>query len=413
MTRDIFRFLSLGILATSLLVPFGRPCRADDQSAEPAVESPEQGKPAETPHSSAAPKDAKGHAAAPAAKPNRELTPELAAFRDRVRAVLEAHRQDGFNTHDNSATEVLNVCLGYGCGTVIAQSTADGNQPINGISCLCWNYPCNGFQLLIGQQGRVAARIGYGYQEHPGEFLAMLAMSRVPADYALHVGPNVPKVSDLVETEKLACRRGGDLSLVLVGLVHYADQSSWKNDLGETWSIERIVAEELSQPVVGAAEGGMNRLLGLGYAVSRRAKRGGAMEGRWEQARKYIDDFQNFAFTTQNADGSWGPYFLSARAPARDAATQLRSTGRALEWLAVSLPDKRLEDPRVTAALDIVTSLLESQTFRASPPALSTRDIASLGHALHALSIYDERVFQPADPPPPPATAQKGPEKRG
>ena len=156
----------------------------------------------------------------------------------------------------------------------------------------------------------------------------------------------------------------------------------------------------------------MNRLLGLGYAVSRRAKRGGAMEGRWEQARKYIDDFQDFAFTTQNADGSWGPYFLSARAPARDAATQLRSTGRALEWLAVSLPDKRLEDSRVTAALDIVTSLLESQTFRANAPALSTRDIASLGHALHALSIYDERVFQPADPPPPPATAQEA-EKKG
>ena len=60
------------------------------------------------------------------------------------------------------------------------QQTADGNQPVNGITCLCWNYPCDGFQVLIGDQGRVAARIGYGYQEHPGEFLAMLAMSRVP-----------------------------------------------------------------------------------------------------------------------------------------------------------------------------------------------------------------------------------------
>jgi hypothetical protein len=196
-------------------------------------------------------------------------------------------------------------------------------------------------------------------------------------------------------------------------LVHYADQSSWKNDLGETWSIERILEEELSQPVVGAAEGGMNRLLGLAYAVSHRAKHGGAMEGRWEQARKYIDDFQKFAFTTQNADGSWGPYFLAARAVAQDPATQLRSTGRALEWLAVSLPDKRLEDARVTAALDNVTGLLESQYYRSNPPALSTRDIASLGHALHALMIYDERIFQPADPPPPPATAEKGQGARG
>ena len=53
-----------------------------------------------------------------------------------------------------------------------------------------------------------------------------------------------------------------------------------------------------------------------------------------------------------------------------------------------------------------MTSLLESQQFRANVPALSTRDIVSLGHALHALSIYDQRVFQPADPPPPPATAE-------
>ena len=53
MTRDIVRLLSLGILATSLLVPFGTPCRADDQSAEPSMKSPEQGKPAETPQPSA------------------------------------------------------------------------------------------------------------------------------------------------------------------------------------------------------------------------------------------------------------------------------------------------------------------------------------------------------------------------
>jgi hypothetical protein len=261
--------------------------------------------------------------------------------------------------------------------------------------------------MLTAWDGRVAPRVGYGYQEHPGEFLAMLAMSRVPADYALHVGSSVMKVSDIVEAEKLACRRGGDLSLVLIGLIHYADQSTWKNDLGENWSIDRILEEEMSQPIVGAAEGGMNRLLGLGYAVLHRAKGGAPMEGRIEQARKYVAEFQDFAFSTQNSDGSWGPYFLAARGFAADAATQLRSTGRALEWLAISLPEKRLEDPRVTAALDIVVTLLESQPFRANPPALSTREIASLGHALDALSIYDQRVFQPADPPPPVAAEKK------
>ena len=311
MTCDLSRLAILGVLAASLLLPFDTPCRANDESTAPAAESAAGAKAADTPKPAAA--KAKGQTPKPAAKPKHELTPEMAALRDRVRAVFAAHRQDGFNTHDNTATEIMNFCLAYGCGTAITQQTADGNQPVNGITCLCWNYPCDGFQMLMNQPDQVAVRIGYGYQENPGELLAMLAMSRVPADYALHVGPNVRTVAGIVEAEKRACRHGSDLSLVLIGLVHYADRSTWKNDLGETWSIERILEEEMSQPVVGAAEGGMNRLLGLGYAVSQHAKHGGAMEGRWDQARKYVDEFQEFAFANQNSDGSWGPYFVAAR----------------------------------------------------------------------------------------------------
>ena len=39
---------------------------------------------------------------------------------------------------------------------------------------------------------------------------------------------------------------------------------------------------------------------------------------------------------------------------------------------------------------------------------LPSREIAAVMHALHALRIYDERVFRPADPPPePPASETK------
>ena len=152
------------------------------------------------------------------------------------------------------------------------------------------------------------------------------------------------------------------MSLVLVGLAHYADRSTWKNDLGESWSVDRIVAEELSQPVVGQAEGGLNRLLGLAYAVSRRAKRGGAMEGRWERPASTSTTSMTSPSPRKTATAV-GDRISSPPGPRRrDAGTQLRSTGRVLEWLAVSLPDKQLEDPRVTAALDNVTSLLEGQT---------------------------------------------------
>ena len=143
----------------------------------------------------------------------------------------------------------MNYCLAFGCGTEVSLDGADG-QRINGITCLCWNYPCGGFDMLTRSQDHIAARIGYGYQEHPGEFLAMLALSRVPADYPVRVGKDTRTVADLVEAEKLACRSGSDLSLTLIGLSYYVDEPEWKNDLGETWSIERIIREE-----IGAAGG--------------------------------------------------------------------------------------------------------------------------------------------------------------
>ena len=95
MTRDLLRLISLislGTLATSLLLPLGGPCRADNDWAGPAMQAPTLDKPAETPHPPATlpatvpatQPPAKGHAAAPAPKPKRELSPELAAFGDRV-----------------------------------------------------------------------------------------------------------------------------------------------------------------------------------------------------------------------------------------------------------------------------------------------------------------------------------------
>ena len=138
--------------------------------------------------------------------------------------------------------------------------------------------------MLTHSRDHVAARIGYGYQEHPGEFLAMLALSRVPAEYPVRVGKDTRSVADLAEAEKLACRSGSDLSLELIGLSYYVDEPEWKNDLGETWSIERIIREEIGQPVVTAPEGGLNRLMGLSYAVARRAKRGRPIDGQFKRA---------------------------------------------------------------------------------------------------------------------------------
>jgi hypothetical protein len=380
--------LSLGVLAACLLVTAGLAARADDPATKPET------KPADA----AAP--AKDAATKPTAKPKRELAPAQAALRDLVREVVAMHQKDVFSLQSNSATEIMNYCLAFGCGTEVSLGDSNG-QRVNGITCLCYNYSCGGFELLDVMSDRhIAARIGYGYQEHPGEFLAMLAMARVPENYPLCVGKDTRSVADLIESEKLACREGSDLSLRLIGLSFYVDEPEWKNDLGETWSIERIMKEEVAQPVVTAPEGGLNRLMGLSYAIARRTKRGQPIDGQFQRARQYVAEFHDFALQLQNSDGSWGPYFLAAKGASQDAGSQLRTTGRVLEWLAMSLPDDKLADAPIAAAVEYVARLLGSQRYQWNTPSLSTREIAAAGHALHALAVYDERVFKPADAPP-------------
>jgi hypothetical protein len=376
----VFRF---GILAACLGMASNVAFGADDAAAKA---------PAKTEQSAKAAVSSKK---AEPAKPKRTLAPALVPLRDLVRQSLDVQRQQAFNSNDNTPTEILGYNLGFGCNTEV---TLNNGQRINGITCLCWNYPCAGFEMLGYNNKRVAAKIGYGSQERPGEFLAMLALSRVPSDYPVRVGQATRTVADIVESEKLSCRSGSDLSLKLVGLSFYVDEPEWKNDLGETWSIERVIREEIGQPVVSvnAPESGLNRLMGLSVAVARRAKRDQAINGQFQRAQKYTSDFQEFALQLQNSDGSWGPYFLAARSTSPDVASQLRSTGRILEWLAMSLPDKKLEDARVTNAVQCVANILGSQQYQ-NVASLSTRDIVSVGHAIHGLCVYDERVFKPTD----------------
>jgi hypothetical protein len=219
----------------------------------------------------------------------------------------------------------------------------------------------------------------------------------VPPSYPLRVGQDVRSVADLVEAEKLGCRPGGEMSLKLIGLAYYLEQSHWQNDLGDQWSLERIIAEELARPVVGTPDGGTARLLALSYAVQRRLKHHEPLEGEYLRAQQHVRDVEGYALKLQNSDGSWGPQFLAARGASRDPATQLSATGHVLEWLAFSLPEEQLEDARVVRSVEYVNDLLSGQRATWNLRSLSSRDLAAVMHALHALSTYDERWFSPAD----------------
>ena len=336
------------------------------------------------------------------AKPLRQLSPEMTTLRDRVRRTLATYHQQTFNTRQNTATDVMNLCLAFGCNTQVYRS--DVRQKVNGITCLCWNYPCAGYETLAINGDHIGGRIGYGLQTHPSQLLAVLALSRVPADYPIRVGEDVRTVADLIESEKLSCRDGSDMSLKLLGLAYYMTKAdaTWKNDRGETWSVKKIIKNELDADMKTATAGGTLRLLGLGYAVGRRVKREQPMEGQYKRAQAFVSQYINFALELQNADGSWGPNFLATRGPSRDKSAALRSTGHILGWLAVSLPEENLTDPRIVRAVTYVNRALSSRTFQANLKNGGQRHMETIMHALHGLAEYDRRWFKPADPLPEP-----------
>jgi hypothetical protein len=288
------------------------------------------------------------------------------------------------------------VCLAFGCDASIRRDGPSGSK-INGLTCLCWNHPCGGTHLLRLAEEGITARIGYGWQSHPSEFLAVLAQSRVPADYPVRVGEDVRTVVDLVESEKQTCRPGGETSSKLIGLSYYVDDdATWQNRIGETWSVERLVREELGRSTDGLHCGGTYRLMALSYVVDRRMKRGLPIAGPYFRAKRYVGAFHDYAFQLQNSDGSWHPMFFAARGGGGAAEERLRSTGHIAEWLVFSLPERQLQDPQVVRTIAYLCGHLAQQS-RINVAAMSPRHIATLMHAVRALALYDQRVYKPRD----------------
>ncbi len=367
------------------------PSDADDElSMDTPEDKPSEDEPSETGESE------------PAAEieppPPPPLNPAMAALRDRARHTLALFHRASLSTSENTATEVMHLCLAFGCDAQLYGGKSS-REKINGITCLCWNYPCAGYAPLGIAAGHIAGRIGYGLQEHRGQLLAILALSRVPADYPVRVGDNERTVADLVEYEKLSCRSGTDLSRKLIGLAYYLPtDATWQNSLGEQWSIARMIEEEIAKPVVNDGIRGTDRLMGLSYAVDRHLRQEAPLRGDFLRAANYIEKLHEYALALQNTDGSWGPQMLADRGTSKDATVQLQSTGHVLRWLVFSLPEDQLDDPRIVRSIEYLNRLLGSSRYRHGVKSLSTREIETVMHALHALMLYDQRFFTPRTP---------------
>ncbi len=320
-----------------------------------------------------------------------ELSPELMALRRKVQRVLKMYREQEISVREKSAWSVMHSFIGYGVEKKV-RIDHQGNRA-SAIGWVCFNNPCRGVRLFYLKNGQIYGRLGPGNQGHEGQFLAMLAQSRVRQDYPMKVEGRDFTVMDLVEREKLSCRPKTELTFKLIGLSHYLDiDETWRDDRGEKWDIPRLMKEEMRQPIIGAACGGTHRLFGLSYAVNRCGHKGKPVEGQFRRADIYVKDYQKYTFKMQNPDGSFSTKFFSGRGAANDIDRRLLTTGHISEWLAFSLDRERLTDPKMVRAIDYLSGLL----LRGKQ---SGWKVGPLGHALHALNIYNDRVFKNAAKP--------------
>ncbi len=327
-----------------------------------------------------------------------DLTPEQLSLRQRVRDTLSLYSTKHLNTRDHSPWEVMHGFVSY---NVQAQIRRDGptGTPVNAIGWLLWGGRCNGQQIITLRGGKPHAEEGPGVQGHPAQLLAILAQSRVSAKTPMKIGGKDFTLQDLINEEKLDCRPGTELTFKLIGLTHYLKtDEKWTSRDGQEWSIPRLIREEIKQPVRGAACGGTHRLFGLSYAYKTRAKRGEPVDGEYLRAKNYIADYHRYTRSLQNPDGSFSTEWFARRGDRSDIDRKIQTTGHILEWLVFSLNDEQLASPKTMKAVDFIARTLYEDQQR-------TWSIGPMGHALHALMMYDERVFRPRTPGSPGAAA--------
>jgi hypothetical protein len=325
------------------------------------------------------------------AQPLPPLSRNMRNLRSRLRSVLSFYYRKPLNTVEHDPWELMHAMLAYELHSRVRDGGPNGPY-MTLVGHLCFNRPSKRQQLMIiNKDGKLEAEVGVGVQGHRGQFLAMLAQCNVSPEYPIRVGGRELTIRDLIESEQRSCYAKTELTFKLIGLGHYlSSDATWVNDQGETWDIPRLIREERAQPIRGAACGGTHRLSGLSLAYRRREARGEPLDGEYAEAARFVNQYQAYAFQMQNEDGSLSTEWFAGRGAEEDIERRLRTTGHILEWLVYSLPDDQLQSTRTVRTVNYLTELLASHADQ-------DWHLGSIGHAVHALVLYDKRVFRPHD----------------
>src|SRR4029078_7447985 len=163
-------------------------------------------------------------------------------------------------------------------------------------------------------------------------------------DDSLVVGGRTFKVRDLVTQAQWDIYDGMEATWTLMAFSTYLPlDTEWTAKDGTKWNIPRIVAMEAKQNLDDSACGGTHRMYALAVALNRYREAGGKVSDDpndpWFQCQKKIDDAVATIRSYQQPDGSFSTNYFARPGTSSDIALRISTTGHALEFLTVALPD--------------------------------------------------------------------------
>ncbi|TWU43405.1 hypothetical protein Q31b_24440 [Novipirellula aureliae] len=329
------------------------------------------------------------------------LTPTVQRMQGSIQNCLQYYYKQTEVANGRSNWGMMHAMMVWGIDTKIIANRRD----YSAIAWIAGNNACRGQKLLgLNPQGGIEVKSGIGLQGHQAQFLTVCALAKVPIDYPLYVGRTRFSVLDVVKAEMADCESGDELTFNLIGLAHYLDtDQTWIGADRREWDFERLIREELSQPIVGQTCGGTHRLMAYDHALRKRRIEGKPITGQWSRAAAFTDDFVKYAYTLQNRDGSMSTNWFAGRQDNGDLDRKIQTTGHIIEWLLTHTPDSELQDPRLVNGVRFLLSAMWNERDH-------DWEIGPKGHALRSLAMFYERVYKvgPAWQTPAMASRQAG-----
>jgi hypothetical protein len=312
-----------------------------------------------------------------------DFTQRELEIHDRINATLGYYLQHPENVVRRGPWALMHASLPFGVETEVIA----GRRKVNAIGWMCYNGVCARQRMFQPTRNGFRTNVGPGVQGHEGQFLAILAQSRVQVDYPIKLGSRNYSIKDLVRYEMVTCRERSELTFKLIGLSYYLEpEQRWRDSRGKPWNLEKLLREELAQPINGAACGGSHRLMAITYALREREKDGYPITGIWTQAEDYVADYVAYTLSLQNPDGSFSTEWFEGRGNKPDVERKVQTTGHMLEWLIYTLPEEQLRSPKILASLEYLLNTVGRNPERNWP-------IGPRGHALRAMMLFNQRVF--------------------